>query len=50
MFIVIVGIITMIISVMVKPEDIKAMELIMKIKNLYIGMILIGYIFNKIKL
>lgn len=48
MFIVIVGIITMIISVIVKPEDIKAMELIMKIKNLYIGMILIGYIFMSI--
>lgn len=48
MFVVIVGVITMIISVIVKPEDIKTITLIMKINKLYIGMILIGYIFMAI--
>ena len=47
-FIIIVGIVTMIISAIVKPDDIKIMSMIMDIKKLYIGMALIGYIFMAI--
>lgn len=47
-FIIIVGMVTIIISVVVKPDDIEMMSMIMDIKNLYVGMALIGYIFMAI--
>ena len=44
-FIIIVATVTMIVSTIVKPDDIEMMSMIMDIKKLYIGMALIGYIF-----
>ena len=43
--IIIVATVTMIVSTIVKPDDIEMMSMIMDIKKLYIGMALIGYIF-----
>lgn len=47
-FIIIVGIATMISSVLVKPEDVEIFKMLLDIKTLYIGMALIGYIFMAI--
>ena len=47
-FIIIVGMVTIVISAIVKPDDIEMMSMIMDIKNLYVGMALIGYIFMAI--
>jgi ABC-2 type transport system permease protein len=48
MFIIILGVITMGISFMVKPEDIEVINMLMDIKALYIGMAFLGYIFMAI--
>lgn len=48
MFIIILGVITMGISFMVKPEDIEVINMLMDIKALYIGMSFLGYIFMAI--
>ena len=47
-FLIILGAITMAVSAVVKPEDIEMIDMFMDIKNLYIGMALIGYIFMAI--
>ena len=47
-FIIILGVVTVIISAIVKPNDIEMISIIMNIKKLYIGMALIGYIFMSI--
>ncbi|MEN8078246.1 ABC transporter permease subunit [Clostridioides difficile] len=44
-FLMIVGVVTMGVSAIVKPEDIEMISMLMDIKTLYIGMALIGYIF-----
>ena len=44
-FLMIVGVVTMGVSAIVKPEDIEMVSMLMDIKTLYIGMALIGYIF-----
>jgi len=48
LFIVIVGVVTMGISMAVKPEEVEAMTLLMDIKTLFIGMAFLGYIFMAI--
>lgn len=47
-FIIILGVVTMISSLIVKPENVESINLLMDIKTLYIGMALIGYIFMAI--
>lgn len=44
-FLMIVGIVTMAVSAIVKPEDVEMVAMLSDIKTLYIGMALIGYIF-----
>lgn len=48
MFLVIVGIITMGVGIVVKPEEVKAISLLMDIKVLCMGMAFVGYIFMAI--
>jgi len=45
MFILLIGIVTMAISFIVKPEDVETMIMIMDVKTLYIGIAFLGYIF-----
>lgn len=47
-FIFILGVVTMIVSSIVKPDDIEIISMLMDIKKLYMGMALIGYIFMTI--
>lgn len=47
-FLMIVGIVTMGISIIVKPEDVEILSMLMDIKTLYLGMALIGYIFMSV--
>lgn len=44
-FILLIGIVTMAISFIVKPEDVETMTMIMDVKTLYMGMAFLGYIF-----
>ena len=44
-FSIIVGLVTVLISLAVKPEDLETMTLIMDIKGMFTGMALLGYIF-----
>lgn len=44
-FSIIVGLVTVLISLAVKPEDLETMTLVMDIKGMFIGMALLGYIF-----
>lgn len=48
MFIILIGIVTMVVSFIVKPEEVKTMTMIMDIKTLYMGMAFLGYIFMAI--
>lgn len=50
LFVVIVGIFTICISIIVKPEDISVLNMIMDIKIIFIGMIILGYVFMAIGL
>lgn len=47
-FIIIVGAVTMGISVVVKPEDVTMMEVLIDVKTVFIGMAFLGYIFMAI--
>lgn len=47
-FLIILGAVTMIVSAVVKPENIGMIDMLMDIKTLYIGMAFIGYIFMAI--
>ena len=44
-YVIILGIITMGVVISVKPEDIAVMKLMMNLKNMFIGISLLGYIF-----
>ena len=48
LFIIIIAIITLSISLFVKPEEIKTIDLILNIKNIFIGLSFLGYIFMAI--
>lgn len=45
MFIILIGIVTMAISFIVKPEEVETMTMLMDVKTLYIGIAFLGYIF-----
>ena len=47
-FIFIIGLVTMAIGIIVKPEDIKTIDLLMDIKIMYIGMAMLSYTFMSI--